>query len=627
MEKLRMYTSDTVALNLKKLKTLFPSFITESLDKTGKAIESFDFELFRQEFSDVLVEGHQEKYQINWPGKKDALLLANSPIAETLRPVVEESVNFSDTKNIFIQGDNLDALKIIQETYLNKIKMIYIDPPYNTGNDFIYEDDFVENSDSYLKKSNQKDLNGNRMISNSESNGRFHSDWLSMIYPRLKLAWNLLTDDGVIFISIDDGEMANLNKICNELFGESNFVATLIWKSRQTTDSRKSTKVSSDHEYILCYAKNIDNFSMKGKDIDKTKYTNPDNDPRGPWSSIDLSVQKTKDQRPNQFYDIFDPKTGNHYPANPQRVWSKSREVVEQMVSENRIIFPNDINGRPREKKFLSDLKSEQTGFSTSLNSDEVGYTTNGTRDFSALFEDRLFDYPKPVNLLKTLIKQTTDSDSIILDFFAGSGTIGQAVMELNAEELSNRRFIVVQIPEQTDPESVAYKLGHKNIADITKERLRLAGKKIKSENAIAIASLDMGFRVLKVDSSNMTDVYYSPDAVAQDLLSNQADNVKMGRSSEDLLFQVLLDWGVDLSLPIQKETLQNKEVYYVDQNALAACFDNNGGVDEEFVKELANKKPLRVVFRDAGFKSDSVKINVEQIFKLISPSTDVKCI
>jgi adenine-specific DNA-methyltransferase len=650
MEKLNLHSPDFTKANIEKLAELFPNCVTETRAADGALKKAIDFDLLKQELSMSLVEGPQERYQLNWPGKREALLTANAPIAKTLRPCRAESVDFDTTQNLYIEGDNLDALKLLQETYLGKVKMIYIDPPYNTGNDFIYHDKFNIEKNIFDFQSGVRDEEGYRLTDqeplrqNSESNGRFHSDWLSMIYPRLKLARNLLSDDGVIFISIDDVEMLNLSKVCQEIFGEENFICNFLWKSRQTTDSRKSTKVSTDHEYILSYAKCITNFSLQGKDIDKTKYKNPDNDPRGPWASIDLSVQATKDQRPNQFYEITDPKTGHNYPANPQRVWSKCKDVVNKMIEENRIIFPSEITGRPREKKFLADLRSEQTGFSSWLNSTEVGYTTNGTRDFSDLFEERIFDFPKSVSLIKTLIYQATNNESIVLDFFSGSSTTAYALMKLNSEDNGNRRFISVQLPELTNEQSIAYKTGHKTIAEIGKERIRRAGKKIKAENAdkAGIDQLDIGFRVLKVDSSNMKDVYYTPDKLMQGDLEQFTDNIRDDSTPEDLLFQVLLDWGVDLTLPITVERMKVEgermmdeqrdenssfrkefQVFFVDDNALAACFDAD--INEAFVKELAARHPMRVVFRDAGFASDSVKINIEQIFKLISPATEIK--
>lgn len=642
-----MHSPNLTQENIARIRELFPGCVTEARGEDGNLRLAVDFNLLRQELSDSVVEGPRERYHLNWPGKREALLTANTPIAKTLRPCREESVNFDATKNIFIEGDNLDALKLLQETYLGTVKMIYIDPPYNTGNDFIYEDDFAEGTEEFLIRSNQKNEEGNRLVANTEANGRFHSDWLSMMYPRLKLARNLLRDDGVIFISIDDGEVHNLRKTLDELYGTKNFLGIFQWRRRQKADNRNQSRVSPDHEYIVAYSKSGETH-LKGTEIDTEKYINPDNDPRGPWASIDLSGLATATQRPNLHFDIVDPNTGISYPPNPSRGWSKSKDTIAKMIEEGRILFPKTNTGRPREKKFLRDLQSNVTGFSTCLDSKVVGYTTNGTREATELLGGKFFDFPKPVNLLKQLLFQTTSLDDIILDFFAGSATTAQAVMQLNAEDGGNRRFIMVQLPEPCGENSEAFQAGYKTIAEIGKERIRRAGARIKAEAERRTAeqeapggalfsdpqdtslppdpsSLDIGFRVLKIDSSNLADVYYTPDATRQDQLDLFTHNIKPDRTPEDLLFQVLLDWGVDLSLPIRKEALRGKTVFFVDENALVACFDDD--VNEELVKELAGLKPLRVVFRDSGFASDAVKINVEQIFKQISPGTEVRAI
>lgn len=670
-----MHSPNLTQENIARIRELFPGCVTEAMGEDGQLKLAVDFDLLRQELSDHIVEGPQERYHLNWPGKREALLAANAPIAKTLRPCREESVNFDTTKNLFIEGDNLDALKLLQETYLGKVKMIYIDPPYNTGNDFIYDDDFAESTDEFLKRSNQKDEQGNRLVANTEANGRFHSDWLSMIYSRLKLAKDLLNDDGIIFVSIDDNEAHNLRKVCDELFGIENLFGIFQWRRRQRADNRNQSRVSPDHEYIVAYSKSGPAI-LKGTEINLDKYSNPDNDPRGPWASIDLSGLATATQRPNLHYDIVDPNTGISYPPNPSRGWSKSKENVLKMIEEGRILFPKSPSGRPREKKFVKDLQSNVTGFSTCLDPKVVGYTTNGTREVTELIGGKFFDFPKPVNLLKELLIQATGFNDIILDFFAGSATTAHAVMQLNAEDGGNRKFIMVQLHEPCDEKSEAFKAGYKTIAEISKERIRRAGKKIldemesrntrntqkKNDNELfnfgeadpsvssvssVVEKLDIGFRVLKVDSSNMADVYYTPDAIEQSQLNLFTDNIKPDRTPEDLLFQVLLDWGVDLSLPIRREEIttentesreskkQNSsvssvvkksfEVFFVDDNALIACFDT--GINEDLVKELAKFKPLRVVFRDTGFASDAVKINVEQIFKQMSPHTEVKAI
>ena len=616
MNKLKMHSPDLTQANIDKLAELFPNCVAEAADANGVVNRSIDFDQLRQELSGSIVEGPQERYQLNWPGKREALLTANAPIAKTLRPCREESVDFDTTQNLFIEGDNLDALKLLQETYLNKVKMIYIDPPYNTGNDFIYDDDFADSASSFRQKSSQVDLDGNRLVANTESNGRFHSDWMTMMYPRLKLARNLLKQDGAIFISIGDDEVANLKKLCDELYGESNYVGTFVWR-RRASSALAERLVSTDHEYVVVYQK--ENFTSLGIAKDFNNYTNPDNDPRGPWVAGDLTVGMGKDLRPNQFYELTDPATGKKYQANPNRVWAYIPESMSKLLEEKRILFPQDINRRPMLKRFKSELKSGVNPVSTWVIG--VGLNTEGTKELQQLFGQTPFDYSKPVSLLSHLIKTTVAADEIFLDFFSGSGTSAHALMQLAAEDQCSRPFICVQLPEPTERGE------YPTIAEICKERIRRAGEKIKKENTgkPGIDKLDIGFRVLKIDTSNMKEVFYTPDAVSQDQLFDQINNIREDRTSEDLLFQVLLDWGVDLALPISKETIAGKTVYFVDGNALAACFDE--GVSEEFVKLLAKREPLRVVFRDAGFASDSVKINVEQIFKLMSPSTEVKTI
>ena len=635
MEKLNMYSSDFTEENIKKLAELFPNCITESKDDKVNIKKSIDFDLLRQELSNNIVEGPQERYSLNWPGKREALLTANAPIAKTLRPCREESVDFDSTKNLFIEGDNLDALKLMQETYLSKIKMIYIDPPYNTGNDFIYEDDFAENTEEFLKKSNQKDEEGNRLVTNTESNGRFHSDWLSMMYPRLKLARNLLAEDGVIFISIDDNEVTNLKKICGEIFGEENFVVKFPWRKR-TAKSDVPFRVSQDYEWILCFAKS-DIFSacIEGS---ARKYYESSDLPNRPWRIHEMTTHRTASERPNSDFTIIDPKNGKKYPVNPNAVWRVTKQTFKKFFQENRIVFPGDYNFLNISKPVLRYFKEEdiakdgkEFGFvsvSTNLPK-EVGMTQDGTKEVNILFGNKIFGFPKPVSLISYFIRITTsfDKNALILDFFSGSATTAHAVMQLNAEDGGSRKFIMVQLPEPCVEDSEAFKAGYKTIAEIGKERIRRAGKKIKEENALTVPNLDIGFRVLKVDSSNMQDVYYNPDDYSQDLLSKMTDNIKPDRTDEDLLFQVLLDWGVDLSLPVSKVKIAGNEVFFVSDNALVACFVKKGEITEDFCKELTKYKPLRVVFRDSGFKDDSMKINVEQIFKLMSPYTEIKTI
>jgi len=627
MEKLKMHSPDLTQDHIARIRELFPGCVTEAQGPDGNICLAVDFDQLRQELSDSIVEGPQERYRLDWPGKREALLLANAPIAKTLRPCRKESVDFDTTKNLFIEGDNLDALKLLQETYLGKVKMIYIDPPYNTGNDFVYDDDFTEATEEYLARSNQKDDRGNRLVANTTANGRIHSDWLSMIFPRLRLSWALLSEDGIIFISIDDNEIDNLRRLCDEVFGRENLLGVFQWRRRQTTDNRNYSRVSFDHEYIIAYGRSS-TAQIRGRDIDETKYRNPDNDPRGLWASIDLSGLATATQRPNLHFVITDPVSGISYAPNPNRGWSKSKENIAAMIAEGRILFPAKPDGRPREKKFLGKLQSSVTGFSTWLDSSVVGFNTNGTREVTEILGGKYFDFPKPLALVSTFVQQAaTSRESVVLDFFSGSSTTAHAVMKLNADDGGNRKFIMVQFPEPCADESEAFRAGYKSIADIGKERIRRAGSNILEGEYHEEWNKDIGFRVLKIDTSNMADVHYSPDALGQAHIDSLIDNIKPERTAEDLLFQVMLDWGVDLALPIARWDIQGKEVFLVDGNALAACFDAHSGVDEPFVKELAQTQPLRAVFRDAGFKDSAMKINVEQIFKLLSPSTEVKCL
>lgn len=621
MQKLKMHSPDMTQEHIARIRELFPNCVTEARGKDGSLRLSVDFDLLRQELSGSIVEGPQERYHLDWPGKREAMLAANAPIAKALRPCREESVDFDTTKNLFIEGDNLDALKLLQETYLGKVKMIYIDPPYNTGNDFIYNDDFAETSEAYLSRSNQKDEAGNRLVANPDSNGRFHSDWLSMMYPRLKIARNLLADDGVIFISCDDNEVENIKILCNEIFGRENFISCFIWKRRQNVDSRSKNGASVDHEYALVFSK-LSSGRIRGAEKDLDKYSNPDNDPRGNWMSDNMIGLATKDQRPNLHYDLINPLTGINYGC-PITGWRYEPKRMAELIKNNEVIFPKSPKGRPRRKKFQADLLSEFTGKSSLLS---APFNTDATREVRDLFEGNdFFDFPKPVMLIKEYLEQGTTGEDIILDFFAGSSTTAHAVMQLNAEDGGNRQFIMVQLPEACDAQSEAAKAGYGTIAEISKERIRRAGKKILEGDCYEGWSRDVGFRVLKVDTSNMADVFYTPDALQQNLLDLTTDNIKPGRTPEDLLFQVLLDWGVELTLPIRKESIQGKTVFFVDDNALVACFDR--GIDEALVRELAACAPLRVVFRDNGFVSDAVKINVEQIFRQLSPGTEVRCL
>ncbi len=635
MEKMKMHSPNLTQENIARIREMFPGCVTEAQGEDGQVRLAVDFDQLRQELSESIVEGPQERYHLNWPGKREALLTANAPIAKTLRPCREESVDFDNTKNLFIEGDNLEALKLLQETYLGKVKMIYIDPPYNTGNDFIYEDDFAENAEEFLKRSNQKDEEGNRLVANTEANGRFHSDWLSMMYPRLKLARNLLRDDGAIFISIDDGEQANLKRMCDEIFGGDAFVGLFPWRSR-TAKADVPYGVSNDVEWVIAYAK--PSF-IAGRLGERNYYKSDDFDDR--WRLQDLTKNTTATERPNSFFTMVNPKNGDQYPAGETRTWSVTTDTFQEYYDKGKIVFPGDYNflniKRPAFRVFEAEDKAKamakygvdtvRMAISTYLPEDEVGRTEHGSKEIRDIFERQYFPYPKPTGLIKFFVRSLCDSDALILDFFAGSATTAHAVMQLNAEDGGNRKFVMVQLPEPCDEHSEAFKAGYKTIAEISKERIRRAGKKILEGECHEDWNKDIGFRVLKIDSSNMADVYYTPDAIEQGQLKIFTDNIKPDRKPEDLLFQVLLDWGVNLSLPIRKETIQGKTVFFVNQPPydLIACFDT--GVNEALVKELARFEPLRVVFRDTGFVSDAVKINVEQIFKQMSPGTEVKSI
>jgi len=625
VEKLKMNSPNFAEENIARLADLFPGCVTEAKDKNGNLKKAIDFDLLRQELSTSIVEGPRERYHLNWPGKREALLTANAPISKTLRPCREESVAFDTTENLFIEGDNLDALKLLQETYLGKVKMIYIDPPYNTGKDFIYADNFAETTEEYLLDTGQRDAKGNRLVANTDSNGRFHSDWLSMMYPRLKLARNLLKDDGVIFISIDDGEVGNIRKLCDEIYGAENFVTNAIWE-KKFSPQNDAKWFSDNHDHILIYAKDKESWSPnkipRSKETN-SRFKNIDNDPRGPWASSDMTV---KSYNASYDYPVMTPE-GIEVSPTKGRCWSVPKRKFQQLIEDNRIWFGKNGTNIPRYKSFLSEMDNGLVPL-TIWKYGEVGHNQEARQETKKLFDGNgFFDSPKPVRLLSRMTYLSTKDGDTILDFFAGSSTTAHAVMQLNAEDGGNRKFIMVQLPEICDEKSAAFKAGYRTIAEISKERIRRAGKKIKEENAGTAPDLDIGFRVLKVDSSSMADVYYTPEAVEQALLTLQTENIKEDRTFEDLLFQVLLDWGVDLTLPITKESIDGREVFFVDGNALAACFEKGGKITEDFCKQLAARQPLRVVFRDSGFKDDSVKINVEQIFRLMSPHTEVKTI
>lgn len=629
MEKMKMHSPNLTQDNVARIRELFPSCVTEAKGEDGAVKLAVDFDHLRQELAESIVEGPQERYHLNWPGKREALLTANAPIAKTLRPCRDESVDFDSTKNLFIEGDNLDALKLLQETFLGKVKMIYIDPPYNTGNDFIYEDDFAEATDEYLLRSNQVDEKGNRLVANTTANGRFHSDWLSMMYSRLRLARSLLRDDGLIFISIDDGEVAGLRQCCDEILGASNFVAQIAWEKRYTRSNNAKRFYSlKDNIIVFRRSESLDVIKEKRSAKADSGYRNPDNDPRGPWITSSYVNPATKEARPNLVYGIKNPYT-DAVVHHPTHAWKYSESEHKQHVAENRLHWAKDGDAEfPRLKIYLA----EQTEGMVPI--DVWDYKSSGTTDdggseIKELFGAAVFDTPKPTKLIQRMlgIGTTGRGEELVVDFFAGSCSTAAAVIKQNAEDGGNRRFISIQIAEPPVAGTVAAKQGFLSIAEIGKERIRRTGKNILEGECHQGWNRDIGIRVLKIDTSNMGDVYYAPDALDKAKLDLFVDNIKPDRTPEDLLLQVMLDWGVDLALPIAKHTIQGKDVFFVDDNALAACFEAHSGVDEEFVKELAKRRPLRVVFRDAGFKDSAVKINVEQIFKLLSSATEVKCI
>ena len=613
-----MQTANKADENYRKLAELFPNAVTETIDENGEVVRAIDKDVLMQEIAVKVVDGREERYQFTWPDKKKSVLLANAPISKTLRPCREESVDFDNTENLYIEGDNLEVLKLLQETYLGKIKMIYIDPPYNTGNDFVYEDDFAQSTEEYLANSGQFDEDGNRMVQNTESNGRFHTDWLNMIYPRLRLAKDLLTNDGVIFISIDENEMENLRKICDEVFGENNFIGQFVWQRRTSPDMRKL--VSTAHDYIVTYGRNAENLSktinkVRLTEKDASNYSNPDNDPRGPWASSDFTAQGF---RPNQMYEITTPG-GAKYTPPEGRCWKNIESEFLKQCEEGRMWFGRDGMGIPRRKTYLSERESKNVW--TWWPNSEVGHSQEATQEVKNLFDGHAyFDYPKPVRLLKKIIQIGTHENSLVLDFFSGSATTAHAMMRLNFEDNGNRKFILVQLPELTDSGSDAHKAGYKNICEIGKERIRRAGAKIKEEAGLTAQGLDIGFRVLKCDTSNMKDVYYRPDEVTQMTIGDYASNIKDDRTPEDLLFQVMLDLGILLSSKIEETTIAGCKVFNVADGFLYACFDSN--VSDEVVTAIANEQPYYAVFRDSGMASDSVLTNFDQIFAAISPST-----
>ena len=623
-----MESIDMTGQNIEKIGKLFPNVITESKDKDGKLKKAINFGLLKQLLSADVMEG-DEAYDFTWVGKKASIVEANRPVRKTLRPCKEESKNWDMTGNLYIEGDNLDVLKLLQESYLGKIKMIYIDPPYNTGNDFVYRDDFKRNKDDYDEEAGEYDENGGRLFRNTETNGRFHSDWCSMIYPRLVLARNLLLDDGVIFISIDDNEVDNLKKMCDEVFGAQNCYGKFIWQ-RRSGSMDSVDNVSTDHEYVLCYAKTKD--KLKGIERTFVRYTNPDNDPRGPWISDNLTAGKPGG---DVYYSIEDPSTGNEFYPPKGRYWPYNRESMKQKIKEGRIIFPATSAGRPMLKRFKNEAKNAVVPVSTMMHSynekelpnNALVYAPNtkGTSEIQELFGDKAFSFPKSTVLLRSFLTQGSDKDSIILDFFSGSATTAHAVMQLNAEDGGSRKFIMIQLPEDTDKNSEAYKAGYSNICEIGKERIRRAGIKIKEESGLIAQNLDIGFRVFKLDSTNMKDVYFAAKDYSQGQLKDLISNIKEDRTDMDLLFACLLEWGLPLSLAHKTEKIDGFDVHTINDGDLMACFADE--VSESVIREIAKRQPLRVVFRDSSFGTSPEKINVEEIFKLMSPKTTVKVI
>lgn len=606
MEHLNMQSMDKVAANVAKIRELFPNCVTERINKEGKLEHAIDFDMLKQELSDHVVDGLQERYQFTWPDKRKAILAANAPINKTLRPCREESVDFDNTENLYIEGDNLEVLKLLQETYLGKVKMIYIDPPYNTGNDFVYEDDFKQNSEEYIVNSGQLDDEGNRMVTNTESNGRFHTDWLNMIYPRLKLAKDLLIDDGVIFISIGDDEESNLIKCCDEIFGESNFVASICHKHRASVSNDRI--ISENHNHLLFYCKNIISVFKQHKLIGEDPVLDGFNlsDKRGMYKLTPVDGPGGE-KKGNPYYEFLG-VTG---------YWRYSKETMQKKYDEGLIV--RTANGL-QQKYYLDQAKNSRKTVTTWWDNDFL--TSSATKQLVDLMGAKTFDNPKNVNLVLRCLKMITkfDDKALIIDFFSGSATTAHAVMQLNAEDGGKRKFIMVQLPEVCAENSEAYKAGYKNICEIGKERIRRAGKKIKEENPLTTQDLDIGFRVLKCDSSNMEDVYFTPKEYMDKQQSLFVDNIKKDRSDEDLLFDAMLKLDTPLSSKIEKISIAGKTVYNVAQGHLMACFDKN--VTDEVITAIAKEMPSYFVMRDSSQADDSVAINFEQIFNTYSPQT-----
>lgn len=626
MDKLKMQTANKADENFKKLAEMFPNAVTETIDENGEVVRAIDKDVLMQEISCKVVDGNEERYQFTWPDKKKSVLLANAPINKTLRPCREESVDFDNTENLYIEGDNLEVLKLLQETYLGKIKMIYIDPPYNTGNDFVYEDDFAQSTDEYLANSGQFDEEGNRLVQNTESNGRFHTDWLNMIYPRLKIAKDLLTDDGVIFISIDDNEIENILKICDEIYGESNHIATILREAIKGGSLSKN--IRNVHDYIVCYAKNIDKIEFGGIETDGIKLDLEDE--HGKYAKgrelNKWGAGSRREDSPSMFYPIPGPNGEDVYPIRndgSEGRWRLGKNTMAELLKAGNAIFEPRGDGTYIVYEKLRNDAPKIKQFTTWFAQNYIN--AKGTEELKSLFsnERAIFDFSKPTQLIKDFLIMNNDEDCIVLDFFSGSATTAHAVMQLNAEDGGNRKFIMVQLPEETDEKSEAYKAGYKNICEIGKERIRRAAKKIAEENPKA--KFDGGFRVLKCDTSNMKEVYYNPAEYEPSLFSRLEDNIKEDRTPEDLLFQVMLDLGILLSSKIQCEVWRVEsgaeyKYFNVEDGYLIACFDKN--VTEELITEIAKQKPYYFVMRDSSMANDSVATNFEQIFATYSPDT-----
>ncbi len=613
MDKLKMQTTNIVDENIKRIGELFPNCLTERLNEEGKPEVAIDFDQLRQELSKDIVEGPEERYQFTWPDKRNAIRLANAPTTDTLRPCREESVDFDTTQNLYIEGDNLQVLKLLRENYLGKVKMIYIDPPYNTGNDFVYNDDFSQTTGEYMHNSGQEDEEGNRLVANTESNGRFHTDWLNMIYPRLKVAKDLLCEDGVIFISIDDNEEENLRKICNEIYGEHNFLADIVWKHTQQSKNDE-LHFSRQYNHTLCFCKKIDNlhrFYFLRTEEDNKNYSNPDNDPKGMWRSGDV---RSPNYRKTLCFDIIAPN-GNIIKA-PDNGWRWSEESIKEKIGSGEIIFKKDYSGIIR-KIYLCDQEGRTP--ENLWEGVRFGTTRTAAAVIKSLFDNKqVFDTPKPHELIMRMMEIATVEDSTVLDFFSGSATTAHAVIQLNSEDGGKRKFIMVQLPEATDEKSEAFKAGYKNICEIGKERIRRAGKKIKEESPLTTQDLDTGFRVLKLDSSNMQDVYYTPSEFNEQKLFD--DNIKPDRTEEDLLFQTMIDLGIELSAKIEKRSIAGKTVWSVSDGYLMACFDEE--VNETTITEIARQQPYYFVMRDSSLANDQVADNFEQIWEEYSKDT-----